>query len=323
MMITWIVIAVVLLILLPQAFYVVRQQTGAIVERFGRFTRVAGAGLNLKIPFIDRISGRVSLRVQQLDVNVETKTKDNVFVRMMISVQYFISDDKNNIRYAFYKLNRPQEQITSYVFDVVRAEVPKLTLDEVFVRKDDVANAVKEQLTETIEEYGYSIVRALVTDIDPDQLVKESMNRINAAERLRVAAEQEGEADKIKVVKAAEADAESKRLSGEGIANQRKAIADGLRESVESLKKGAPGATGTDLMSILMMNQFLDTSEAIAKHSKSNVLFMPYSPGSTGHMFKDMVTALYSSNAIDNDEAPKPAPERPRHRQQKPPQEEA
>jgi len=297
-----ILIIIVVLFLLVFTFFTVKQQTAAIVERFGKFTRVAGPGLNLKIPFIDKISGRISLRVQQLDVEVETKTKDNVFVRMTISVQFYVEENRDKIRSAYYKLNRPREQITAYIFDVVRAEVPKLILDEVFVKKDDIADAVKSELDETIEEYGYSIVRALVTDIDPDAKVKESMNRINAAERLRVAAEQEGEADKILVVKAAEAEAEAKKLSGKGIADQRKAIADGLSMSVEQLQQSVKGTTGKDLMSILMMNQFLDTSEAIAKFSKSNVLFMPYSPGSTGHLFNDMLNAMLANESIKGEE---------------------
>jgi len=296
--IIWIV---VILVIVVASLYTVKQQTAAVVERFGKFTRVGGPGLNIKIPLIDRIAGRISLRVQQLDVEVETKTKDNVFVRMTISVQYFVEEETKKIQSAFYKLNRPKEQITSYIFDVVRAEVPKLILDEVFVKKDDIADAVKAELSETIEDYGYSIVRALVTDIDPDALVKESMNKINAAERLRVAAEQEGEAEKILVVKAAEADADAKKLSGQGIADQRKAIADGLSLSVEQLQQAVPGATGKDLMSILMMNQFLDTSEAIAKYGKSNVLFMPYSPGSTGHLFQDMLNAMLASDATKED----------------------
>ncbi|MCB0640692.1 MAG: SPFH domain-containing protein, partial [Phaeodactylibacter sp.] len=196
--------------------FTVKQQTAVLIERFGRYMSTRRAGLHFKIPFVDRISGRVNLKIQQLDVNVETKTLDDVFVRLKVSVQYRILPDA--IYDAFYKLENPAEQITAYVFDVIRAEVPKLRLDDVFVRKDDIAVAIMRELQEAMNDYGYSIVKALVTDIDPDEAVKRSMNHINAAERQKVAAEFEAEADRIRIVAKAKAEAESKRLQGQGIA---------------------------------------------------------------------------------------------------------
>ena len=216
------------------AFFIVKQQTAAIVERFGKFLSIRQSGLHIKIPLIDRVAGRLSLKIQQLDVIVETKTLDDVFVRLKISVQYKVIKEK--VYEAFYKLDYPHEQITSYVFDVVRAEVPKMKLDDVFVKKDDII-AVKTELNEAMMDYGYDIIKTLVTDIDPDAQVKEAMNRINASEREKIAAQFEGDAARILIVEKAKAEAESKRLQGQGIADQRREIARGLEESVEVLNK--------------------------------------------------------------------------------------
>jgi len=223
------------LVIVLAAFFIVKQQTAAIIERFGRFQSIRQSGLQLKIPLIDRIAGRLSLKIQQLDVIVETKTLDDVFVRLKISVQYKVVKEK--VYEAFYKLDYPHEQITSYVFDVVRAEVPKMKLDDVFVKKDDIAIAVKTELNEAMMDYGYDIIKTLVTDIDPDAQVKEAMNRINASEREKIAAQFEGDAARILIVEKAKAEAESKRLQGQGIADQRREIARGLEESVEVLNK--------------------------------------------------------------------------------------
>jgi len=209
-------------------FYTVKQQTTALVERLGRFQNISQAGLNFKIPLIDRIVGRVNLKIQQLDVIVETKTKDDVFVLLKISVQFQILREK--VYDAFYKLQNPHEQITAFIFDTVRAEVPKMKLDDVFEKKDDIALAIQRELKEAMQNYGYDIVKALVTDIDPDKQVKAAMNRINAAEREKVAAQYEGDAQRIIIVEKAKAEAESNRLQGMGIANQRREIPRGLEE---------------------------------------------------------------------------------------------
>jgi len=217
------------------SFFTVKQQSSVVIERFGKFLSVRNSGLQLKIPLIDRIAGRVNLKIQQLDVIIETKTKDNVFVKLKVSVQFMVV--KETVYDAFYKLEYPHDQITSYVFDVVRAEVPKLKLDDVFERKDDIAVAVKRELNEAMTTYGYTIINTLVTDIDPDIQVKNAMNRINAADREKTVAEFEAEASRIRIVAKAKAEAESKRLQGQGIADQRREIARGLVESVDVLNK--------------------------------------------------------------------------------------
>ncbi len=251
MVITIIILFSIILILILFGFFTVEQQTNAIVERFGKFNRIATPGLSWRIPIVDRIAGRINLRIQQLDVRVETKTKDNVFVQIIASVQYYAAPA--NVYKAFYSLDDTKAQITSFVFDVVRARVPMIILDEVFEKKDEIADAVKSELATVMDDFGYSILKALVTDIDPDASVKEAMNEINASQRLRYAATEKGEADKIIQVKAAEAEAESKALQGKGIADQRKAIIEGLSESVDEFHKNIPGANAPDVMNLVLM----------------------------------------------------------------------
>ncbi|HEX9827430.1 MAG TPA: SPFH domain-containing protein, partial [Flavobacteriaceae bacterium] len=247
------------IIILISSFFIVKQQTAVIVERFGRFNSIRHSGLQIKIPLVDRIAGRLSLKIQQLDVIVETKTLDDVFVRIKVSVQYMVIRDK--VYDAFYKLDYPHEQITSYVFDVVRAEVPKMKLDDVFVKKDDIALAVKAELNEAMSDYGFDIIKTLVTDIDPDQQVKNAMNRINAAEREKVAAQFEGDAARILIVEKAKAEAESKRLQGQGIADQRREIARGLEESVDVLNR--VGINSQEASALIVVTQHYDTLQAI------------------------------------------------------------
>lgn len=289
------VIALVVLVTILSGLYTVEQQTSAVVERFGKFRRVAGPGLNIKVPFIERVAGRINLRVQQLDVTVETKTLDNVFVHIIVAVQYMVIE--KNIYDAFYRLDRPTVQITAYVFDVVRARVPKMELDDVFERKDEVAIAVKDELSGEMATFGYQIVQALVTDIDPDKKVKESMNEINAAKRLREAAQERGEADKILKVKAAEAEAESKALQGRGIADQRRAIIDGLRESVDQFAQSISGTTPESIMQLVLMTQHYDTVKEVGASSRANTIFVPYSPGGMADLAAQMRDALISANA--------------------------
>jgi len=275
--------------------FTVEQQTAAIVERFGRFRKIAGAGLNWKLPLIDKVAGRLSLRVQQLDVNVESKASDDVFVVLTIAVQYYVIEDK--VKEAFYRLTNPHQQIESFVFDLVRAEVPKMTLDEVFQKKDAIAQAVKDELSETMDQYGYGIVKALVNDIDPDHRVKDAMNEVRAAERQREAAIQKGEAAKILRVKEAEGEAESKRLQGEGLAAQRKAIAEGLRQSVDLVTAGATGVDEQTVINLLLLVQYMDTLKDIAANTRSNTLFLPHSPGALGDLFQQIRNAVLVAEA--------------------------
>ena len=287
-------IIVFVAIFLFAAFFIVKQQTAAIVERFGKFLSIRQSGLHIKIPLIDRVAGRLSLKIQQLDVIVETKTLDDVFVRLKISVQYKVIKEK--VYEAFYKLDYPHEQITSYVFDVVRAEVPKMKLDDVFVKKDDIAIAVKTELNEAMMDYGYDIIKTLVTDIDPDAQVKEAMNRINASEREKIAAQFEGDAARILIVEKAKAEAESKRLQGQGIADQRREIARGLEESVEVLNK--VGINSQEASALIVVTQHYDTLQSIGGESNSNLILLPNSPQAGSNMLNDMVASFTASNQI-------------------------
>jgi regulator of protease activity HflC (stomatin/prohibitin superfamily) len=276
------------------SFFTVKQQTSVIIERFGKFLSVRNSGLQLKIPLIDRIAGRVNLRIQQLDVLIETKTKDNVFIKMKVSVQFKVIQE--HVYEAFYKLEYPHDQITAYVFDVVRAEVPKLILDDVFVRKDDIAIGVKRELNEAMMTYGYDIINTLVTDIDPDIQVKNAMNRINAADREKTAAMFESEAQRIRIVAKAKAEAESKKLQGQGIADQRREIARGLVESVEVLNN--VGINSQEASALIVITQHYDTLQAIGADTNSNLILLPNSPQAASDMLNNMVTSFTASNII-------------------------
>ena len=271
-------------------FYTVDTAEAAVIQRFGKFVRVAAPGLNFKTPWFEQVAGRVNLRVQQFKVEVETKTLDNVFVKVMVSVQYQVIQTK--VYAAYYKLQSPGDQITSYVFDSVRSNVPKMNLDDVFEKKDDIADAVKREHTTVMDDFGYAIIKALVTDVDPDPKVKSAMNDINAAQREQVASQARGEAEKILKVKQAEAEAESKALQGKGIANQRKAIIDGLRESVEAFKQSIEGASAKDVMALVLMTQYFDTLKEIGAQDKSNTIFMPNSPGAMTDYLQQIMSVV-------------------------------
>jgi regulator of protease activity HflC (stomatin/prohibitin superfamily) len=299
-----IIIIFITFLLLFAALFTVKQQTAVIIERFGKFLSIRQSGLHFKIPLIDRIAGRISLKIQQLDVLIETKTKDDVFVKLKVSVQFKVI--KLKAYDAFYKLDFPHDQITSYVFDVVRAEVPKMKLDGVFVKKDDIAIAVKTELNEAMMDYGYDIIKTLVTDIDPDSQVKEAMNRINASEREKIAAQFEGDAARILIVEKAKAEAESKRLQGQGIADQRREIARGLEESVEVLNK--VGINSQEASALIVVTQHYDTLQSIGQETNSNLILLPNSPQSGSNMLNDMVASFTASNQIG--EAMKSAPKK-------------
>ncbi|MEM7571654.1 MAG: SPFH domain-containing protein [Bacteroidota bacterium] len=275
-------------------FFTVKQQSAAIMERFGRFHSIKRPGLHFKVPVLDRVVGKVSLKIQQLDVLVETKTKDNVFVKLKVSVQFLVRPD--SVYDAFYKLENPYEQINAYVFDVVRAEVPKMKLDDVFERKDDVAIAIKRELQEAMESYGYGIVKALVTDIDPDATVKVAMNRINAAEREKLAAEYEGEAERIRIVAKAKAEAESKRLQGQGIADQRREIAKGLEESVDILN--SVGINSQEASALIVVTQHYDTLQSMGENANSNLIMLPNAPSAGSDMLTNMTASFIASQKM-------------------------
>lgn len=295
MVLSYIVIALIILVIF-QGFIIVKEQSAVIIERLGKFNRVAHSGFGFIIPFVDRKAATVNLRVQQLDVEIETKTKDDVFVHLQVSVQYKIARDK--VKEAFYSLDNSRNQIASYVFDDVRAEVPKLELDDVFAKKEDIAIAVQQNIADSMSEYGYVIIKALITDINPDAKVKESMNRINAAKREKEAALEEGEAKKIKIIKEAEAEAESKRLSGEGIAQQRLEIVRGFKESVEDFKRSMENVTHEEIMQFVLMTQYFDTIKDIGSNSKNSTILMPHSPGGMKEYQDQVITGTFIGNQM-------------------------
>jgi regulator of protease activity HflC (stomatin/prohibitin superfamily) len=285
---------IILAFILLASFFTVKQQTAVVIERFGRFLNIRQSGLQMKIPLVDRIAGRVSLKIQQLDVIIETKTLDDVFVKLKVSVQFVVIKEK--VYEAFYKLEYPHDQITSYVFDVVRAEVPKMKLDDVFVKKDDIAIAVKGELQEAMLDYGYDIIKTLVTDIDPDAQVKAAMNRINASEREKIAAQFEGDAARILIVEKAKAEAESKRLQGRGIADQRREIARGLEESVDVLNN--VGINSQEASALIVVTQHYDTLQSLGEETDSNLILLPNSPQAASDMLNNMVASFTASNQI-------------------------
>ena len=277
--------------------YTVKQQNCAVIERFGKFNRISKSGLHFKIPLIDRISSKISLKIKQLNVSVETKTKDNVFVDLVVAVQYKVLPDK--VYEACYMLQDPEQQINAFVFDLVRAQVPLLDLDDVFAKKDDIANAVKKELDSQMEEFGYGIIKALVTDVNPDANVKSAMNEINTAQRLRIAATEKGEAEKIMKIKHAEAEAESSILHGQGIAGQRRAIIEGMGESVEEFVKQIPGTDASRVMDMVLMIQYIDTLKEIGGSSKSNVVFVPHTPGNVKDLSTQIQETVFSAQKLE------------------------
>jgi len=299
-----IVLILVAALLIFKTFLIVKEASAAVVERFGKFQSIRTSGLSLMIPFIDNKTSVVNLRVQQLDVTIETKTLDNVFVNLQVSVQYQVR--REYVKEAYYSLENAKNQIASYVFDDVRAEVPKLELDDVFAKKEDIAIAVQSNISESMAEYGYKIIKALITDIDPDHKVKDAMNRINAAKRDRQAAHEEGEAQKIIIIKQAEAEAESKRLSGEGIAQQRLEIVRGFKESVEDFKKSLDTVTHEEIMQFVLMTQYFDTIKDIGANSKNSSILMPHSPGGMREFQNQIISGTYVGskfNEADEDSA--------------------
>ena len=293
-----IIYLVITLFLLRGVFFMVKQKNAYIVERLGKFHKVSKAGLNLKVPLIDSISGTVNLKVRELPVEVETKTKDDVFVKITVTVQFFVIDTIEGIKDSFYELNNPEQQIQSYVFDSIRSEVPRMELDDVFAEKEKIAFAVKTELSGTMRQFGFDFIKALVTDIDPDAKVKHSMNEINAAKRMKEAAKEEAEAAKIRVVAAAEADMESKRLAGEGIAQQRIAIANGLKESVSEVKSAMEDhVTSQDVMNMLFMTQHYETIAKLGENNTSTI-FMPYSPDNVGDLQMQIQSSLLAVDGM-------------------------
>ena len=280
------------LVVVFSSFFTVQTSQVAIVQRLGKFARVAGPGLNWKTPLIETVITRMSMKVQQFDVQVETKTQDNVFVQIPVSIQYKVMPD--GVESAFYKLTNPVKQIESMVYNVVLGHVPKMKLDDTFLNQADIATDLRDNLDGSMKEYGYSIVKVLISDIVPDQKVKAAMNDINAAQREREATVSRAETNKMLLVKQAEAEAESKRLQGEGIANQRKAIISGLKDSVEDFAQAVKGSTPQDVMQLVLMTQYFDTLKEIAANDHTNAILIPHTPNTLTDLFSQIRNALVS-----------------------------
>jgi regulator of protease activity HflC (stomatin/prohibitin superfamily) len=278
------------------SFFTVETAQVAIVQRLGKFARVAGPGLNWKTPFLETVVRRLSMKVQQFDVQVETKTQDNVFVQIPVSIQYKVMPDA--VEAAFYKLTDPVKQIESMVYNVVLGHVPKMKLDDTFLNQADIANDLRDNLDASMKEYGYSIVKVLISDIVPDQKVKAAMNDINAAQREREATVSRAETNKLLLVKQAEAEAESKRLQGEGIANQRKAIITGLKDSVEDFAKTVPGSTPQDVMQLVLMTQYFDTLKEIAANDHTNTILVPHTPNTLSDIYSQIRNAIIAGTEL-------------------------
>jgi regulator of protease activity HflC (stomatin/prohibitin superfamily) len=296
------VVVVIILAVVLGSFFTVETAQVAIVQRLGKFARVAGPGLNWKTPFLEVVVRRLSMKVQQFDVQVETKTQDNVFVQIPVSIQYKIIPDA--VEAAFYKLTDPVKQIESMVYNVVLGHVPKMKLDDTFLNQADIANDLRDNLDASMKEYGYSIVKVLISDIVPDQKVKAAMNDINAAQREREATVSRAETNKMLLVKQAEAEAESKRLQGEGIANQRKAIITGLKDSVEDFAKTVPGSTPQDVMQLVLMTQYFDTLKEIAANDHTNTILIPHSPNTLTDIFGQIRNAIIAGTELTSHPEP-------------------
>jgi regulator of protease activity HflC (stomatin/prohibitin superfamily) len=278
------------------SFFTVQTAQVAIVQRLGKFARIAGPGLNWKTPYLETVVQRMSMKVQQFEVQVETKTQDNVFVQIPVSIQYKVIPD--GVESAFYKLSDPVKQIESMVYNVVLGHVPKMKLDDTFLNQADIASDLRDNLDASMKEYGYSIVKVLISDIVPDQKVKAAMNDINAAQREREATVSRAETNKLLLVKQAEAEAESKRLQGEGIANQRKAIIAGLKDSVEDFAKTVPGSTPQDVMQLVLMTQYFDTLKEVAANDHTNTILIPHTPNTLTDIFSQIRNAIIAGSEL-------------------------
>jgi regulator of protease activity HflC (stomatin/prohibitin superfamily) len=280
---------------MPLFFFTVEQQERAVVERFGKFVRVAGPGLQRKSPFVERVAGSMSLQVEQLNTDIETKTKDNVFVVVKLAVQYMVGADEEKVKDAFYKLDNPEAQMTSFALDVVRSHIPTMNLDEAYADADTIAKHIQETLQRQMATYGYEIIKALVTNIEPDQKVKDAMNNINAASRDREAANQRGEAEKVLAIKRAEADKESMRLHGEGVAEQRKAIAQGLKDSLAVIAN-QDGLNAKEAMGLVALTQYMDTLRSVGENGNMTTLLLPHSPASVGSLMDQVQEGMLTGN---------------------------
>lgn len=293
-----------------------------MVERFGRFDRIARPGLSWVICpccCYESVAGTVSLRTQQIDVRCDTKTLDNVFVTIGVGVQFLVMPEPEKIHDSFYKLTNPHQQLKAFLYDVLRAEVPKITLDNLFLAKEKLSKMLRDGVQSMMVQYGIQILATPITDIDPDAGVKRAMNEINRQERLKKAANDKGEAMKIMMVKEAEAlaakirieaeaDADAKELAGQGLSRQRQAIVDGLQESVNLFTKGVPGADSSTVMDMIMITQYFDTMKDIGANARSNAIFMPHQPGGIGDVASQLRQGILEAQMVPNVDMVAPLP---------------
>jgi len=282
---------------MPLFFFTVEQQERAIVERFGKFVRIAGPGLQRKSPFVEKVAGRMSLQVEQLNADIETKTKDNVFVVVQLAIQYMVGGEDEKVKDAYYKLDDPEVQMKSYAFDVVRSHIPTMDLDEAYADADTIALHIQTTLQTQMADYGYEILKALITNIEPDQRVKDAMNNINAARRNQEAATAQGEGDKTLRIKKAEAESESMRLHGEGVAEERKAIAHGLKDSL-ALIADEDGIDAREAMALVALTQYMDTIRSVGEHGNMTTLLLPASPSAVGSLMEQVREGILTGNLV-------------------------
>jgi regulator of protease activity HflC (stomatin/prohibitin superfamily) len=284
------------------SFFTIQTQQAAVIQRFGKFLHVANAGLNFKAPWIDNIVAMVDLRIQQFSAIIETKTKDNVFVKIPVNVQYFIIPD--GVENAYYKLSNPKAQIESYVYNVILGHVPGMNLDDVFLKQSEIAVDVKTQLEASMQPFGYGISKVLITDVIPDDRVKASMNSINAALRDQEAAKAQGEAKRILMVAQAEAEKQAKILQGEGIAGEREAVAKGLQKSILEIRDAVPGVSETDVLAILALTQHYDTLKAIGASDHTNTILVPHTPDAVGALMSQLRNTFAVGSVMGQSSAP-------------------
>lgn len=300
-MITLIVIVVLLALLGWMSLFIVPQQKAVIIERLGKFNRVTGAGLRVKIPLIEVIAARVDLRTRQEEFAIDAKTRDNVTVTMAIAAQYRVSTapgatpQQSGIYRSYYMLANPVSQMRSYLIDALRSSVPQYTLDEVFDKKDAIASDVNRTVSDLMVDYGYDVVSTLITSIDLPADVEQSMNRINSAQREKEAAQSLAEAERIKVVTEARARAEAMEQAGRGIAAQRKAIADGISESLAVIKSS--GVSAAEANQLFIFTQWTDMMSEFARNGRQSTVVLPSDFSATASMFEQMLVAQETEGA--------------------------
>ncbi|KEG07108.1 hypersensitive-induced response protein 1-like [Trypanosoma grayi] len=249
----------------------VGQSEVAVLETCGRFNTIAGPGCHCVLPWTYK-AGTLSMRLREHHFMIRSKTKDNVFVTLKLTINVQVVPDR--VDAAFYGLEEPLSIIQSYVENSVEAKIPLYNLEALFIERGTISQQLKNETDAIMEVYGWDIVSALITEIDPGDEMTEAINSIQKYQRLRVAAVDEAETKKMQRVRAAEALCESRRLAGQGLAEQRKAIVAGLRKSVEVMRHDANGLNNEDVLNLLLINQYYDTMKSVAENSGGSLLII-------------------------------------------------